>query len=1194
MNRTVTCRARRIGPPVWSALYILVLSAWSAPRTGLARAAPPDSSVYHVSGGRSTLERRAGQRVLRMANGVTIVHGDVTITGQTGVHYLKRRHVIIVNDVVIHQGTLTMWGNRGSYHEPTRVATLVGNVRIRDRGWTVTADSLEYARITDRAWLRGHVVAVDSSSTLRADSLFYDRRSGSAEAFGKVTLRDRKRGFVVTGTHGWYFRDRHHGVVDRLPHLVVDPDSDEPVIVDSDTMVVYPDSNMAVAYYRVKIIKGVTVTQCDSAVVYDRKNRADLFGKPLARQNNTSMKSDRMSIYFNHREVDRIDLMGSGLIVETNRDSLVLDRDSHVQGDTIRMYIRNADVDSMRVLGNAESEYFPTTPGKVERNLAHGDRMFFQFENDSLVYVRIDGKADGVYRYVNIFPGETTDTLRALADTSLTYRSFDENAEKVVYSGKKIEYYAHTNDLVLSRHATLDYRGNLLKGKYITYYSRYDLLDATGDPVLTEDAQTFYGTRMNYDLDGRTGLVENGSTKFNDGFYTGKTVAKVGDGEMKVWHSTYTTCDLAKPHYHFRAKEMKVFPGDKVVSGPVWLYVGQTPVFYLPFMASNIEKGRRSGFLRPDFDVGVTSSSGRFVRNIGYYWAPNDYYDVTTLADFNEKRNLRLFTQGRYKLRYRFDGKIEYNLERDLSSFSNHWEVRWQHNQQQLPGGVQLRADAHYVSDDTAPQRINRIDNVDRVTDRRIESNLAVTKAFSPSVRLNATARRVHNLSLDNPASTKLDMTVPQVTLSIPSRTLFFGQKSQSGHAGIWERVLSSVRYAPTLNGNHRITESDIDYRAVTTINSGLGISSTPKFGFLSLSPGIRLTGRTVRTDHQQLSHVVPTDSVPLVTPFLQTTSTTTDVQWSASTSARTNMYGTFYTKIGKLRGIRHAISPSVSYSYTPPHQNAPQNQSVNVSLRNTLDLKVAAGDSVRGANGELQEKVRKLNNVLIWTLSSRYDPDLPWNRAWQNVSSQVGAQVFGMNVTWNQSIDPYRWDIINQNASARVSFRGSHPFGRTVVKTERKKNVVARHDTSSVDSSAASQVDIVQTGSLPANSAGPSTVELEKGRLPWTLSLDGSYSKSRGAEARSSIRMFTQFNITAGWKVNYSMIYDITARRQSGQNISVTRDLHCWQMSFSRQKLGDEWQFYFRLSIKALPEIYTEAGRRGVGGGRLGTGSFF
>ena len=74
--------------------------------------------------------------------------------------------------------------------------------------------------------------------------------------------------------------------------------------------------------------------------------------------------------------------------------------------------------------------------------------------------------------------------------------------------------------------------------------------------------------------------------------------------------------------------------------------------------------------------------------------------------------------------------------------------------------------------------------------------------------------------------------------------------------------------------------------------------------------------------------------------------------------------------------------------------------------------------------------------------------------------------------------------------------------------------------------------------------------------------------------------------NLTRAWSIVYTTTYDVQGREFSGQRYTVTRDLHCWEMSFTRQQLGNEWEFYFKISLKAHPEIYAEQGQRGLGGG--------
>jgi lipopolysaccharide assembly outer membrane protein LptD (OstA) len=102
---------------------------------------------------------------------------------------------------------------------------------------------------------------------------------------------------------------------------------------------------------------------------------------------------------------------------------------------------------------------------------------------------------------------------------------------------------------------------------------------------------------------------------------------------------------------------------------------------------------------------------------------------------------------------------------------------------------------------------------------------------------------------------------------------------------------------------------------------------------------------------------------------------------------------------------------------------------------------------------------------------------------------------------------------------------------------------------------------------------------------MPWSLRAAFSYSKSENADPRSTIDLTGEFDLTENWRFTYWTSYDLEGRTTDGQNFGVHRNLHCWEMSLSRQQLGEDWQFYFRIAIKAHPELYGETGQRGLGG---------
>jgi lipopolysaccharide assembly outer membrane protein LptD (OstA) len=247
---------------------------------------------------------------LELAGGVRIEHGDLVVTARRGVHDVEREETRLEERVTAEQGTLWMRADRGWYWRNRDRALLEGNVHIRDRQWRIRCRRARLDRRNERVWLSGDVVAFDSTTSVNADSALYDSRTGGTEVFGAVRIVDLREGFRVTGEHGFYDRERREGWIDRNPHLVVDPEAPEPAEVDADTLRFYPDRKLAIAYGRVKIVKGETVTQCDSAVVRDSIGVAELYGRPLARQRRISMEARRMVLHYVGSEVDRIRLEG--------------------------------------------------------------------------------------------------------------------------------------------------------------------------------------------------------------------------------------------------------------------------------------------------------------------------------------------------------------------------------------------------------------------------------------------------------------------------------------------------------------------------------------------------------------------------------------------------------------------------------------------------------------------------------------------------------------------------------------------------------------------------------------------------------------------------------------------------------------------------------------------------------------------
>jgi hypothetical protein len=283
-------------------------------------------------------------------------------------------------------------------------------------------------------------------------------------------------------------------------------------------------------------------------------------------------------------------------------------------------------------------------------------------------------------------------------------------------------------------------------------------------------------------------------------------------------------------------------------------------------------------------------------------------------------------------------------------------------------------------------------------------------------------------------------------------------------------------------------------------------------------------------------------------------------------------------------------MTPSASYTFSPETNGRPRQQSLGLGLRTAVDIKLARRDT--SATGE--EELQKVSGIVIWNLGTRYTPDAPRSKAWSNITSTFNTNISGANISINHNIDPYRMDIVNTSATAGFRIGGTHPFGHSSQVVVRELNAVAAAD--SADSTgtttqefASGGVQFVQTGESGEERPAGGSLGMEEGRLPWSLSIGFTYNKGNFGGVSSTARLGWDIKLTDNWQINYSTIYDVERRELNGQNFSISRNLHCWAMTFARQQLGDEWQYYFRITLNAHPDLYGESGSRGLGSGLTG-----
>ncbi len=698
--------------------------------------------------------------------------------------------------------------------------------------------------------------------------------------------------------------------------------------------------------------------------------------------------------------------------------------------------------------------------------------------------------------------------------------------ETIAYRADSLVYDSSSGNLTLLGSGTVDYREMSLEADTILYATSSAIVSASGSPQLFDRGESVHGESMVYNMDTRRGRIRNPDSEYEMGFYTGESVTRIGRNEYNIVDARFTTCDLdSAVHYHFYSPMMKVYPKDKAICRPIVMYVDQTPVFYWPWMVFPIRRGRQSGFTLPTF--GITNRDGRYLRDLGYYFGFSDYQDLLIQGDIMEKSRVALSVRERHVIRYLMNGQLYTEWRREFREKRDRWMVRGDHLHD-FPDGTAVRLQAEFTSDrsyleETQPDPEDRLE-------REMRSWLSVSRTFGRA-SFEAVADRTAYLDTDPDSianELESETELPDIRMSIPSAPLFDVPDSPRDR-----RIYHSVYWS--LSGHY--LARDVEREETRLVNSAgraaLKLSASERLGgWLALSPS--LSGTATAYDRDRSGNAFPAWA-----------------HGSAGVRISTDLYGIFATRLFGLSAIRHTVTPSVSYSWSPRTylrlgEGLESTEEADSIFYSFSDFRVpGAASSVRFSLANRLEgkrigrnEVEKLDMAVL-DLSTTLDLQAE-DRRFSNVVA--GLELYptsGSSFRAEGSYDPYdgEMDDLSFNSSVRLS--GSDP-----------------------------------TFTFRDSSGTAFLVE----DLPWMVSLSHNYRLGlAGGDDINKLRLSSSLNLTPSWEINYSAYYDVTEADFISQSYTLRKDLHCWEAIFVRHVSDVDSGFYFRINIKELPDIKVE-----------------
>ncbi len=776
----------------------------------------------------------------------------------------------------------------------------------------------------------------------------------------------------------------------------------------------------------------------------------------------------------------------------------------------------------------------------------------------------------------------------------------------------------------------VQYQNKSLKADYmridmnkneIFAYGRTDTVNneiVTTKPEFVDGGMPYVMDTITYNLKTSKAKIKGVATQEGEGWLVGSHVKKMPDNSIHIKGGKYTTCDCTDhPHFYLAMTKAKVIPGNKVVTGPAYFVMEDVPLYILgiPEGFFPISSGPKSGLLMPSY--GEDGTKGFFLRDLGYYFNFNDYIDLALETSIYSLGSWDVAASSNYVKRYKYDGRFDITYSNIKSGDfgdsdfikSNSTSVKWTHSQDPKANpGSTFSASVNFATSGYSKYSAT---NLNDMLQSQTNSSISYSKSWS-KVSFST------NMAISQNSQTEaISVTFPTAVVSV-SRFYPFKRKEAMGEQRWWEKI--SMSYTGKMTNSVTAKESDF-FTNKTLDNMKNGIEHTVPvsasfnlFNYINLTPSFNYNEKWYIKSEEQKWDPVENKLVSSGSKY----GFHRLYNYSTSASASTTVYGMFQAKkkTNPVQAIRHTITPSVGMSYTPdfsqhkygyyqtiqkdsvgntmtysPYTNnaygvpsSGKNMSMTFSLSQTLAMKVLSDRDTTG--------VRKIDLIDEVKLSGSYN-FLADSMKLSTIPVSFRTTLFGnFGLNLSLTLDPYkvtpegvRYDELF--FPGRITNTG-WSFGYTF-KSRSNKSGVAINDITSIPP------EYTNPFYDPYGELDPNLRRMYMAQsyydfsLPWNVgfnyvvSYSINYTNNGTTGYKKNVTQSVGFNgsltVTPKTGVTFSGGYDIKNRKLTTSSVAITRDLHCWQMSFSWIPFGyyKSWDFSIGVKSAALADLKYE-----------------
>ncbi len=761
-----------------------------------------------------------------------------------------------------------------------------------------------------------------------------------------------------------------------------------------------------------------------------------------------------------------------------------------------------------------------------------------------------------------------------------------------------------------------------------------------GKPVLEIGSETYNADTLTYNFKTGQAVVKVIVTSQEDGLLRSKIAKMLDDGTTNIFQSTYSTCDADTPHFYIKLPKAKVYPGKKIISGPGNLVLEGIPLpLYLPFGYFPVQTKRAaSGIImpKPHYEEG----RGYALTDGGYYFALNNYFDLTVKGNIFTNGSWLGTMATSYNKRYKYSGNFSFTYANNVNGHKGlpdykkaaNYSINWSYNQnaKARPGS---RFSASVNMSSSGFDRNNSYNLNDHITTQR-QSSISYSKSWE-GTPFNFSASMNHSQNIRGKYPT-VNLNLPKLNFGM-SRIYPLKSRKRSG-PDKWYQELS---FSYTAKVDNQISTYDsLLFTNKVWNNMRSGFSHEVPLSFqlrpfrnFSISPsisynGVMYTQKINKTWDINYRDPETNEITPIVVKdTLRGYFYGHSINPSISAGYSPQIFGLFQftNPESRVQAIRHVMKPSVSFSYIPflkgfSTQMYRQVQSdttgriedysifeggiygtpslsrksgnVSFNLTNILEAKVFERNDTTGK----PKNVKLIDNFGMSTSYNVFADSLNWSplnmvlrtSLLENINISAGGNfsLYALDSRGNQTGKFYYSEtgkpLRLTNVTMSVDFSLNELLSRNESKksTETSQTTPNQRNLSGLDSRDSNLPGPDRTG---AESAG---VFDEYGYMefdvPWTMNVAYSinYSKQYNKSLLSQTLMVNgNLSLTKKMNLTFNSGYDFSRKEITMTQIAITRDLHCWDMSFNWVPNGTVkmWEFSIRVKAAVLSDLKYE-----------------